>query len=262
MALIFALFTLLVGVARANIVSIDELKLVPFYFDFKYRYVFSDFLDTEGDKSSFVQENMSPLADAVVQVDLRFTPIGTQEASKAFVFVAESELLEVVLLDLESKRVNGYLKSAGDLAAVLKDYAHAFTVYEEVPIDANSSLPANLTTGEQVVKEGTYYVGLVYAPIAPVEANNISVYGANRATEELIATLSRDGAVPYLEISGEITQKNTHGYLNAEYYPLLSFYTWVSLAYLGIDLLWLALCFRHRSQLITLHHFLTVILVF
>ena len=50
--------------------------------------------------------------------------------------------------------------------------------------------------------------------------------------------------------------------MNAEYYPLVYFYTWVILGYIAVDLLWMALCLRHRNQLIVLHHFLTLGLLF
>jgi hypothetical protein len=58
-----------------------------------------------------------------------------------------------------------------------------------------------------------------------------------------------------------VTQKNSFGYLTAEYYPLLRYYLGVTLAYLLVDLIWLALCMKHRSQLIHFHHFLSVVLV-
>ena len=63
-------------------------------------------------------------------------------------------------------------------------------------------------------------------------------------------------------MTGEITTANTFGYLNAEQYPLLAFYIWTTIGYLIVGIVWALLCLKHRSQLIQLHHFLSVILGF
>ena len=54
---------------------------------------------------------------------------------------------------------------------------------------------------------------------------------------------------------------NTHGYLSADEYPLLKFYTGMAIAYLIIDAIWIFLCIKHYGNLILLHHFFSMILV-
>jgi Lung seven transmembrane receptor len=54
---------------------------------------------------------------------------------------------------------------------------------------------------------------------------------------------------------------NTHGYLSADDYPLLKFYFGMAIGYVVIDAVWIFLCVKHYSNLILLHHFLSMILV-
>lgn len=136
---------LLLAVTKANILSIDDLKLIPFYFDYRYRYVYSDFTP-ESNQTDFVREIMSPLADAYITLDMKFTPLNTNEPCRAFVFFAKSELLEVLILDLESKRVNNQLRSAGDIEAAFRDYSHALTILDSVDIIGNAT--ATISTKE------------------------------------------------------------------------------------------------------------------
>ena len=63
-----------------------------------------------------------------------------------------------------------------------------------------------------------------------------------------------------MSVNGEIVMVNSFGYLNAEQYPLLTFYVGMTLFYLVVAAGWGYLYWRHRTQLIDLHHFLSWIL--
>jgi Lung seven transmembrane receptor len=54
---------------------------------------------------------------------------------------------------------------------------------------------------------------------------------------------------------------NTFGYLSADVYPMLRFYGIMTLVYLFIDAVWAFLCVKYFTQLILLHHFLSMILI-
>ena len=114
-----------------------------------------------------------------------------------------------------------------------------------------------------ITKEGVYYTVMVYASnnaSATVNVtNNISVYGDNDY-EQLETMLRHGGGDAFVEVSGEIEFSNSFGYLNAEYYPLLTFYPAMILTLMGVGAIWAFLCFKHRSQLIMLHHFLSALL--
>ena len=55
---------------------------------------------------------------------------------------------------------------------------------------------------------------------------------------------------------------NSFGYLNAEIYPLIPFYGACVGVFVLIGAVWAFLCYRHQDQVITLHHFISIILAF
>lgn len=64
----------------------------------------------------------------------------------------------------------------------------------------------------------------------------------------------------YITLSGNITFKNTFGYLNAELYPLLNFYITSTVVYVILGCIWGFLLKRYNEYLITIHHFITLLL--
>ena len=57
------LWALILSVVNANINAVDDVKLLPLNFVFKYRYVYSDF-----EPEAHI---MPPLANATVKMDLK-----------------------------------------------------------------------------------------------------------------------------------------------------------------------------------------------
>ncbi len=169
-----------------------------------------------------------------------------------FVFTTDIETLSVVASDLESSRIQGLLNSADDIEDILGSYSSVFSIYGMVNISANN---ATFSQESKVTQEGVYYTAFVAAPANRTKNNNVSVYSELEDANEVV----KQGD-SYVTVSGEITMTNTFGYLNAEQYPLLSFYIWITCAYLLGAAVWAFLCLKHRSQLIELHHFLSWIL--
>lgn len=65
----------------------------------------------------------------------------------------------------------------------------------------------------------------------------------------------------FLNITGTIELINSFGYLNAEQYPLLTYYLWMGLIYGLIGMLWTYFMLHHKTQIIALHYFITLIFV-
>jgi hypothetical protein len=62
-------------------------------------------------------------------------------------------------------------------------------------------------------------------------------------------------------VSGNVTFRNSFGYLNAELYPLLNFYISMTIIYLILGSVWGYLLKRYNEYLITMHHFITLLLI-
>lgn len=89
-------------------------------------------------------------------------------------------------------------------------------IFGAITIDENEE-EYRFVKSSPVEKEGIYYTMFVFAPSSGnvTGNNNICVYGDSRMEKE-ISKLKRGSGTPFLELSGEITYKNTYGYLNAE----------------------------------------------
>lgn len=106
-----ALLLSVLAVTHCNIVSMDDVKLLPYYFDFRNRYVYSDLLD------NYKDAQLTPLKDAIVSAELKIVPRGFKtkndssskmlEEQRLFIFMGDREILSVALSDLETKRTIG-----------------------------------------------------------------------------------------------------------------------------------------------------------
>lgn len=73
------------------------------------------------------------------------------------------------------------------------------------------------------------------------------------------------------QFHGEVIYHNRFtGHLSAADHPklyvrltlLMQFYALMTLVYLGLSIGWILLCFKHRDQIVTVQHFVSVILMF
>ena len=93
---------------------------------------------------------------------------------------------------------------------------------------------------------------------APYNSNKTDTFGLLEGPKPANLINSQD---LYISISGNITFKNTFGYLNAELYPLLNFYIVSTILYLVLGIVWGILLKKYSEFLIAMHHFLTLLLV-
>ena len=64
----------------------------------------------------------------------------------------------------------------------------------------------------------------------------------------------------HLEITGALKYRNSHGYLNAEQYPFLRYYPFMTLVYTLLLASWLFLMRKFQDQLINLHYYVLLII--
>ncbi len=105
---------------------------------------------------------------------------------------------------------------------------------------------------------------MVYAPSHNKDANwtnPFSAFGDDMLDRRSSSMTSKSKGTNFIQVTGELEFANTHGYLSAESYPLLRFYTIMALVYLVIDAFWTFLCVKHYQNMILLHHFMSMILV-
>lgn len=61
-------------------------------------------------------------------------------------------------------------------------------------------------------------------------------------------------------VSGQTTWLNPYGYLPGELYPFLPFFGCLSLAYVGLGVVWLVFCLRHCAQLLPLQSCISAVI--
>ena len=61
-------------------------------------------------------------------------------------------------------------------------------------------------------------------------------------------------------MTGFIKFRNTHGFLNAELFPFLKYYPFMTFVYLGLLSVWLLMMKKYQEQLINLHYYILVII--
>lgn len=98
------------------------MNLLPFNFEYEYRFVFSD-----------LNPPNTILANAYIKADLRFQRHGDVPQA-VFMFTADFDTLVVVAQDLESSREQGLLNSADDIEDILSTYSGLFPVYAVVNV--------------------------------------------------------------------------------------------------------------------------------
>ena len=65
----------------------------------------------------------------------------------------------------------------------------------------------------------------------------------------------------YVELTGAVEFMNRFGYLNAEIYPLIKFYSITLVIYIIMFALWSFLLRKYNEFLIIIHHFVTIMIV-
>lgn len=80
-------------------------------------------------------------------------------------------------------------------------------------------------------------------------------------SEQASLVINGENRAEHLEVTGFIKFRNTHGYLNAEQYPFLKYYPFMTLVYIGLLSTWLLLLKKYQDQLINLHYYVLAIIM-
>ena len=136
------LFAALLQFTFGGIVSIDNMKLLPFEFTYNYRFVYSD-------RKPEVEDNQVqlPLEKAYANFDLKMKPVfhiqsnGTdqQQEYRLFIMMGDKKTLAGIILPLEEAREMGKLNNAKQIEEVIDLHASGLPIYGALTISSKTN---------------------------------------------------------------------------------------------------------------------------
>lgn len=139
---------------------------------------------------------------------------------------------------------------------ILQNYIPELPIYTSIVFEENEVVHS-FNKSIEITQEGVYYTIIIFSREEEDRDRFIREQDTIFADPSTYQISDKD---PYISVDGTLIYANTFGYLNAERYPLIMYYAVTAGVLTLVCFIWLCVCFNHRSQLIFIHHFISIIL--